>query len=84
MITRIRIEGEAHSSDRLSHEFTWLTHRIREAFEAVGVEIFPDHTLMEQCQGDPNVSVFGNWKGRSTIHMDTQKLNGQLDQAPTT
>jgi len=78
MITRIRIEGESDSSETLHGEFQWLANRMEEAFKSAGVATLPGHVLMERCPGDPDVSVHGNWKGRSTIHFDTQKLNEQL------
>ena len=80
MITRVRIEGEAGSAEQLNGEFIWLVNKIAEVFDSVAVATMPAHSVLEKCDGDPDVSVHGNWKGRSVIHFDTQKLN---DQIPT-
>lgn len=78
MITRIRIEGEAPSSERLSHEFALVRSALVRLFEDYGVEVTPAHEIVECCAGDPDVSFDGNWKGRAVVHLDTQRGNDQL------
>lgn len=80
MITRVRIEGEGPTSERLMTEFEEVTSALEAFFAQYGVGTFPGHVFLERCTGSPEVSVEGNWKGRSVVHFDTQLLNGQLDE----
>jgi len=78
MITRIRIEGESETSERLHHEFSLVRQALSDLFAQFEVTTFLGHTLLEKCNGSPDVSVAGNWIGRSVVHLDTQKLNEQI------
>jgi len=78
MITRVRIEGEAETSEKLEAEFNLVARALADVFLQYQVYTFPQHVLLERCDGDPDISVMGNWKGRSVLHFDTQRLNDQL------
>ena len=78
MIVRVRIDGESESAERLNSEFGLVEDALGALFLPYDVSLTPGHVLIEKCNGDPDVSVFGNWKGRVTFHLDTQKTNEQI------
>lgn len=71
MITRIRIDGEAHSAEHLQAEFSKLCDHVAGIFRENGGSLVQDHVLLECITGE-------NWSGRTTLHPDTQLGDKQL------